>query len=152
MAINTIEQCSQRGRRSPSVLSQQNANRRKARCLKWQKLARKLFYPDFDFWLLRLVAYAFFGPIRCRSVHRRFAKALYSEGYRVRIPPSPVPESSTRANRRASENERESEKSNRALRNIYADFIHFYGAILQVKFPLKNASLRFMTKVLRFPR
>jgi hypothetical protein len=87
MAINTIEQCSQRGRRSPSVLSQQNANRRKARCLKWQKLARKLFYPDFDFWLLRLVAYAFFGPIRCRSVHRRFAKALYSEGYRVRIPP-----------------------------------------------------------------
>jgi hypothetical protein len=51
------------GRRSPSVLSQQNANRRKARCLKWQKLARKLFYPDFDFWLLRLVAYAFFGPI-----------------------------------------------------------------------------------------
>jgi len=66
--------------------------------------------------------------------------------------PSPVPESSTRANRRASENERESEKSNRALRNIYAVFTHFYGAILQVKFPLKNASLRFMTKVLRFPR
>jgi hypothetical protein len=49
-----------------------------------------------------------------------------------RKPPSPVPESSTRANRRASENERESEKSNRALRNIYAVFTHFYGAILQV--------------------
>jgi hypothetical protein len=50
----------------------------------------------------------------------------------VEYPPSPVPESSTRANRRASENERESEKSNRALRNIYAVFTHFYGAILQV--------------------